>query len=254
MNEVITGASLKANTSGEAGFTVKPLPSCLETDDWRGLLNADGTLAPRGTASIPASGNFCQGCHIRRHMAAGAIAFRPFGLIGEVMSFDSVKQLYDDKDDATKTAALKRHESALQELLVEAFAEDGKWRRYKERSNKSEPVKLDLDFFKRLMNVGTEAGQEKGCVLERESASETPIVVTQVSDLAQFLIKDDAVLARGLSRIIPRAVADVSTTNSEVIEALDNAWKAGDGKLFPMFRAYFSTETFACRPSKEEGQ
>ncbi|MEY4065792.1 MAG: hypothetical protein RIR26_2000, partial [Pseudomonadota bacterium] len=175
MNEVITGASLKANTSGEAGFTVKPLPSCLETDDWRGLLNADGTLAPRGTASIPASGNFCQGCHIRRHMAAGAIAFRPFGLMGEVISFDSVKQLYDDKDDATKTAALKSHESALQELLVEAFSEDSKWRRYKERSNQSEPVKLDLDFFKRLMNVGTEAGQEKGCVLERESATETPI-------------------------------------------------------------------------------
>lgn len=253
MNEVISGSPMKPNTQGETGFTVKPLPSCLNTEDWRVLKQGSGALAPRGTASVPASGNFCQGCHIRRHMASGAIAFRPFGLLGEVLSFSSISDLYNKSQDAAAVANLKPHERALQDLVVESLSGE-RWQRHEERNLQSKAVNIDLEFFRRLMNVGTQADQEKGCIVETEGEESAPVVVTQVADLANHLVKDEMAISRGLSRIIPRAIADVASTHTEIIDSVDSAWKTGGGQLFPVFRAYFSSETFACRASQEELQ
>jgi len=104
------------------------------------------------------------------------------------------------------------------------------------------------------MNVGPQPDQEKGCIIESDDDQGTPLAVTQVSDLSNYLVKDESALSRGLSRIIPRAVADVPTTRAEIMDAVDAAWKSGGGQLFPVFRAYFTSETFACRATQEDTQ
>jgi hypothetical protein len=57
------------------------------------------------------------------------------------------------------------------------------------------------------------------------------------------------VLARGLSRIVPRAMSNLNATNQEIIEGVLNAWKSGNGQLLPIFQSYFASETFSCKSS-----
>jgi hypothetical protein len=51
---------------------------------------------------------------------------------------------------------------------------------------------------------------------------------------------------RGLNRFLPSVFLNNKATNLEVISAVNSAFENNEGKLEPMLRAFFSTETFAC--------
>ena len=73
------GGMPKAATSGPTGADTPPSPDCLETTDQRSLVGASF-----GTAAVPEVGVLCQGCHLRKGMAAGSVLFRPFSQTGLV--------------------------------------------------------------------------------------------------------------------------------------------------------------------------
>lgn len=70
--------------------------------------------------------------------------------------------------------------------------------------------------------------------------------MVKVDDLLKYYLRDEMVLARGLSRVVPRAMSNLNATNQEIINGVMSAWKSGEGKLLPVFQAYFKSETFSC--------
>lgn len=224
MNEVIVGESLVPNTQGETG-EIDPLPACLKTEDHRAIKQDGGAFAPRGSAKVPATGNLCQSCHIRRYLAAGSIVFRPFGGVGDLLSADMILNPPANSD--------------LARFVQEATA--AKW---VNRKDDSSETPINKAFLASLLNIGENQGQEAGCVPAREGKPEAKI--TSVRDLAAYSIGDGRTLSKGLSKLLPRALSNLSTTNLEVITSIQQAWQDGEGKLDPVFLAYFTTETYAC--------
>jgi hypothetical protein len=209
---------------------VNPLPQCLKTNDFRGLQDSAGSIAPRGSAKIPVTGNLCQSCHIQRYLAAGSIAFRPFGGIGELVDAATLR-------DKTKQSTF------TVEFLKKATNQDPNevWVNQKPDG----PVdRVTLDFIVGLLNIGESENQEQGCIPAKGEKPE--IRITQVKELAQYMIGDGVSLAKGLSRLLPRGLSNLSSTNRDVMSSISDAWQKGGGKLEPVFQAYFSTETFAC--------
>lgn len=240
MVEVIRGQPLRANTAGEQGGTVKELPSCLKSKDRRYLKSGD---APRGTMSVPQSGNFCQGCHIHRNLAAGAVAFRPFGLIGDLLLKSSIKDIQDKYINATfdNGPQLPAHENIFRQSLENT--KDGSW--YNKNSNGTIMDPLTDGFFAELLDIGFGPTQEKACIVDGAGTKISD--VTTLGDLVQFYMKDEQELVRGLSRIIPRALVNRTATSTEVGTKLKDAWKTHEGRLLPMLAAYYATDTFACK-------
>lgn len=237
MNEVIRGEPLLANTTGEQGDSTNPIPQCFMSSDWR-VLFKDGNAAPRGTLSIPASGNFCQACHIRRNLAAGAIAFRPFGPMGEILNSDVITKV-----NTTDVSGLSNPQDVvLKGQIAQIFAE--KWHI---APPNTDPIPLTITPFYNFLNIGTLPGQERGCIVDPLLAK--PKTVTKVADLVEYALSDDMVLARGLARIVPRALSNLNATNPEIIKALTSTWKTSGGQLLPIFQAYFATDTYACSSS-----
>ena len=239
MNEVIRGEPLRANTAGEKGETINPLPSCLSSQDWRVMLQGD-SHAPRGTMSVPASGNFCQGCHVRRNLAAGAIAFRPFGPIGEFLTYEKIVALNSaERDDPN----LQNHELALKGMISTSTA-PASWALMSPENNGAK-LPFSIDFYSSLLNIGDGPGKERGCIVDGAGAKE--MSVTKVSDIVKHILTDDLVLARGLARIVPRALSNRNSTNAEVIDAITQAWSKNNGQLIPVLQAYFATNTYVCQ-------
>jgi len=58
---------------------------------------------------------------------------------------------------------------------------------------------------------------------------------------------DGAVLARGLARYVPKAISNSNSTNLEIMTKMYDAYNRGSGKLGPVFEAYFSSDTYACK-------
>ena len=239
MNEVIRGEPLRANTAGEKGETINPLPTCLSSQDWR-VMRQDDSHAPRGTMSVPASGNFCQGCHLRRNLAAGAIAFRPFGPIGEFLTYEKIVALNNANP---KDPNLQNHELALKGMISTSTA-PASWALMSPENNGAK-LPFSIDFYSSLLNIGMGFNQERGCIVD--GPSEKPISVTKVSDLVNHILSDDLVLARGLARIVPRALSNRNSTNAEVIDAITQAWSKNNGQLIPVLQAYFATNTYVCQ-------
>lgn len=239
MNEVIRGEPLRANTAGEKGETINPLPTCLSSQDWR-VMRQDDSHAPRGTMSVPASGNFCQGCHVRRNLAAGAIAFRPFGPIGEFLTYEKIVAL---NNADPKDPNLQNHELALKGMISTSTA-PASWALMSPENNGAK-LPFSIDFYSSLLNIGMGFKQERGCIVD--GPSEKPISVTKVSDLVNHILSDDLVLARGLARIVPRALSNRNSTNAEVIDAITQAWSKNNGQLIPVLQAYFATNTYVCQ-------
>lgn len=255
MNEVIRGETLLPNTEGETGGRINDLPTCFVTNDWRVLAQGEGKYAPRGAAKIPATGNFCQGCHINRQLASGSIAFRPFGPIGEwlgeYVKSSSGSEHYIDwvmRGGAERPA----QEKLLKSYILEArsktdqsgVVEGGNnWANMPPEATR--PLPVDETVFIEWLNIGNGAGQERGCVQENGRT----VSVTSVEDLYKYYVTDDLVLARGLSRIVPRAMSNLNATNQEIIEGVLKAWKSGNGQLLPIFQSYFASETFSCKSS-----
>lgn len=244
MNEVLRGEPLRPNTSGEKGETVNPLPTCLVSADTRVLLQGD-SYAPRGTITVPASGNFCQGCHIRRNLAAGSIVFRPFGPIGEIINYEKID---DVVNSASADSNLSSQERTLRSLILEATKPDA-WGLLGEDGVVSS---FDIGKFAKFLDIGTDAGSEKGCI--DDGLLEKPKDVTAVSDLVDYLLSDELVLPRGLARIIPRALSNKNSTNPEVITAITESWSKSDGNLVAAIEAYFATDTYACKLNSEVAQ
>ena len=242
MNEVLRGEPLRPNTSGETGETINPLPTCLVSADNRVLLQGD-SFAPRGTITVPASGNFCQGCHIRRNLAAGSIAFRPFGPIGEIITFAKVTDLAD-----STSTELSSHERTLRSLILDSFRSD-LWGMLGENGNVSS---FTIGKFAEFLNIGTARGQEKGCIVD--GLSDKPKPVTAVADLVDYTLSDELVLPRGLARIIPRALSNKNSTNPEVITAVTDSWAQSKGNLTSAIQAYFATDTYACQLNAEDAE
>ena len=239
MNEVIRGEPLRANTAGEKGETINPLPNCLSSQDWRVMLQGD-SHAPRGTMSVPASGNFCQGCHVRRNLAAGAIAFRPFGPIGEFLTYEKIVDL---NNADPKDPNLQNHELALKGMISTSTA-PASWALMSPENNGAK-LPFSIDFYSSLLNIGMGLNQERGCIVDGPSGK--TISVTKVSDLVNHILSDDLVLARGLARIVPRALSNRNSTNAEVIDAITQAWSKNNGQLIPVLQAYFATNTYVCQ-------
>ncbi|NBX16515.1 MAG: hypothetical protein EBR09_04035 [Proteobacteria bacterium] len=253
MNEVIRGETLLPNTAGEKGDAVRPLPECLVTNDWRVLVQGPTSHAPRGTASVPASGNFCQGCHINRQLAAGSIVFRPFGPIGEKLvagDFTGANPLVNrDFSQTTEQEQLLisyilTAGSKLKEGKV--IPENNNWANKLPNSKELQPI--DNETFAKWLNIGTAQGQERGCV--QEDGKNTSM--TTVKDLLDYYTRDEKVYARGLSRIIPRALSNLNATNQEIINLVMESWTEGQGQLLPVIQSYFSSETFACSSTGEK--
>ena len=204
-----------ANDAG--GETTKPLPTCLKSNDYRGIKTGT-SIAPIGTNAIPSSGNLCQSCHIDRQMATGSIVFRKFNPIGLI--YEKETPLATDPDYAAAKDAnhiVNRPDKAT----------DG--------------VSIDDKFLEDLMK----GEGEQGCI---PSDGDTPdVIVKDVKDLATWMIGDGSVLANGVSRHIPRAISNLSNTSEEIILKMNKAYVQSEGKLESLFKAYISSETYSCK-------
>lgn len=232
MSEVLQGEWLRPNTNGEKGETIKPLPSCIVSADTRVLIQGD-SYAPRGTITVPASGNFCQGCHIHRNLAAGSIVFRPFGPIGELVTPKSIENLL------IKSGTLSNHEQILRNFINDSFS--NKWGLLQSSSNVEG---FNVGTISDFLNIGKNIGQEKGCIVDGEGNNIKD--VTSVSDLADHMLSDEKVLPRGLARIIPRALSNLNSTNLEIIKTVTDSWSESKGNLTAAIHAYFASDTYAC--------
>lgn len=244
MNEVIRGETLLPNTQGEQGEKINDLPQCLVTNDWRVLAQGENKFAPRGTAKVPASGNFCQGCHINRQLASGSIVFRPFGPIGEILSGERLSLVENGGPELSAQDALLQSyiREAKSKLDINDKVIQGANNWANQPPGATELQKVDVAVLGDWLNIGTSPGQERGCV--QDNGVDFPMV--KVDDLLKYYLRDEMVLARGLSRVVPRAMSNLNATNQEIINGVMSAWKSGEGKLLPVFQAYFKSETFSC--------
>lgn len=75
--------------------------------------------------------------------------------------------------------------------------------------------------------------------------------VSNVGDLTKHFVGDGKVLVNGLSRYLPSVLFNMGTTNQEIVAAVASAYTRGEGKLLPVFEAFFNTQTFACATASE---
>ena len=215
MQFIVQGDVILAATDGPAGDgVINPLPACLKTVDYRGVLQTSGSIAPFGTAAIPAHGNLCQSCHIDRYLAAGSMLFRPFNKIG--LMFNSKEELNIKNDSDFLTATQPDHinkVNGVRAILNESF----------------------------LTNLLTSTN-ERVCVTTPTGEKN----LTSVADFAGHLIGDGQVLAAGLAKHLPRAFSNLNFTNEEIVKKVSEAYVTGGGKLGPMIESYFASETYSC--------
>lgn len=220
----IRGQTLKAATDGPKGGNIAPLPDCLESKDTRGHRAGD-TFAPIGTIQIPYTGNVCQSCHLDRNLANGSIVFRPFGSWGQHFSAEDFRR--------ADVLSIPNAKEAL----------NADRRRVSDPQDASFNAKVDAAFLASLLpdSSGNVEG-EQACVTSDNSS----ILVNSVKDLARTLIGDGREIPRGMARHIPRGVSNINSTNSELVQEMEEAYFSNGGKLMPLFQAYFASETFAC--------
>lgn len=226
MHFVVRGDVFRAAFDQDGGAEeVRELPSCLKSKDFRG--NKTGTqVAWRGASAIPSSANLCQSCHIERQMAAGSILFRPFNPAGLIY-----KAVVPANADAGFVQVNLDPEfvAATGPEIVNQIGLTG-------------PEEVVDEAF--LMNL-LESSDEKACVPSRRDAPDLDL--KGVDDLAKYLIGDGRVLAGGLARHLPRAMSNLAMTSEEIIVKVNQAFADGEGKLAPVFKAYFESETYGCK-------
>lgn len=222
----IRGVPLKAATNGPTGGAVAELPSCLKSKDTRGH-QAGTSFSPIGTIQIPLTGNVCQTCHIERNLANGSLVFRPFGSWGQSLTSSDLDK-HGEKIPGV-TEALKMQRRGLKD------PKDPKL---------DNVTNVDLKFLKALMPdaSGTFDGEEACLVVDGQQKK-----LNNVKELAEFLIADGRPLGAGMARHIPKAMSNLSQTNSELINLMERTFMESDGKILPLFQAYFASETYSCR-------
>lgn len=214
---IIHGETLSPATNGPAGETIKPINPCLSSLDRRGTVNNDGSIAPKGSMAIPESGNICQSCHISRNLAAASILFRPFNGRGDIYNVFNIKN-----DPGFKAAT----ESPW--VLPDGVG--------------TKPV--TEEFLQKILS----GDNEKACIINANSTK----AVTSLNELIAGLIGDGQVLSKGLTRHMARSFSNLPSISIESLEATRSAFDSGNGKLEPLFKSYFGTETYSCE--KNGGQ
>lgn len=240
----IFGEELMANTDGISGEAPKQIPSCLNvTKDrrWKKDKGDPKKLAPWGAISVPFYGRVCQGCHLNRHLAAAAVVFRPFGKAGEIITPAEI-----DRQNGPYADDLKDDDN----LYV-----------YHTDTDETDHRKLEdlqpvtRQYYKDLL---TELEQPDATCFPDPRDPQNPDRTVKANSLAKYAevlihqndgentkIKGTATL-RGLNRILPSVFLNSTRTNLEVITAVNKAFNESQGKLEPMMRAFFTTETFGC--------
>ncbi len=212
----VYGETLLPATAGPSGEAIPALPTCLEGTDTRTFVGA-----PRGAAAVPLFGKVCQSCHLGRHMAAGAVLFRPYARNGSI--FD--------------TATLGNAGTAdADQFMAMTGTPDWKYT----AGGVEKPV--DAAYLKALLSVST-SGSPAACILE---GSSTYVPVKGVADLANKLMSNKAGLSRGFMRHAHRAFQN---SPNITLEMGLRAMQVYDGKtqhLPDLVRAYFLSDSLAC--------
>ena len=208
---IIHGETLSPATNGPAGETVKPINSCLTSIDRRGTINNDGSIAPKGSMAIPESGNICQSCHISRNLATASILFRPFNGRGDLYNIFTIKN-----DPGFKAA------TEAPWVLPDGTG--------------TKPV--TEEFLQKILS----GDNEKSCIISANSTK----VVASLNELMAALIGDGQVLSKGLTRHMARSLSNLPSISIESLETTRVAYDAGNGRLEPLFKSYFGTETYSC--------
>jgi len=260
---VSSGEALLPQTNGPVGVEVAGLPECLtnSTKDARGRVNTtaqagdEPLTGPYGSLTIPGFGNVCQGCHVRRGLAAGSKVYRSFGKFGEKITAATL-----DAACGTITNGVCQFPAAnpYSGDLRMAIAEDKRsYEAAQKRFNapapaqKSRGAELDrtipvtVDFLKQLLAETTDG---KGSCIPVDA--KTVKNVASIKEMAEFVVGTEGNVARGLARLIPKAIAGTQLTNQEVVMEVNKASSEGmpsKGMLGDMIAAYLSTETFACQ-------
>ncbi|MEN9824913.1 MAG: hypothetical protein RI953_658 [Pseudomonadota bacterium] len=259
---VASGEALLPQTNGPVGSTVNGLPECLTSSskDARGRVNTKAVAGvdepltgPFGSLTVPGFGNVCQGCHVRRGLAAGSKIYRTFGKFGEKISGATL-----DAACGTPTAANPcpgvannpyrddvveaiRNDKANYDNGQQRFATDAPAQKARDATlDKTSRVTVQL-----LKELLTEASDRPGTCIPVDS--KTVKQVSTIKDMSEFVVGSQANVARGLARMIPKAIARTQLTNQEVIMEVNKASVASNGKLADMIVAYVATETFACQ-------
>ena len=233
---VLAGQLLMAQTNGPKGLKADPVPTCVTTKDTRMVADdpkkLSGSRAPRGAVAIPKSGAICQGCHLYKALNIASFVFRPFdqnGLIFPPTVFDAPA----NAQDKNPYKAMVGNATAAGIVLGDSL--EGAATQVKE---------ADL---KMLYGENDSIGPQ--CITDRSGNKLAD--VSNIADLTKHLVGDGKILVNGLSRYMPSVLFNQSTTNQEIVAAVASGYTKGEGKLLPVFEAFFKTETFACATASE---
>lgn len=244
----IYGEVLMANTDGVSGEAPKPIPDCLNvTKDKRWKYKVVGQkegMAAWGAIAIPFYGRVCQGCHLNRHLAAASVVFRPFGLAGEVIPRNAI--IGTNNIPAQPYRPLIQLDSAPPDQKFQVYHTDDK-------ATVFSPVNQQfyLDLLDELANPEVTClpdprnPQDTAKAVKTNSLGKYAETLIYQNDSENNRVKGTAAV-RGLNRFLPSVFLNTPRTNLEVISAVNSAFEANEGKLEPMLRAFFTTQTFAC--------
>jgi len=150
-------------------------------------------------------------------MAAGSILFRPFTSAGQIFTSEMITSANPKVAEAIKPKHIDQpHGSDIR-------------------------TPVDLDYLKSLLLTD---GTEQACVIGKPGVEGE--VITSVKELAERIAPNGRALAKGLSRHIPRALSNLSTTTLEIQNGAIEAYEKSGGKLGAVIESYFSSETYAC--------
>ena len=111
-----------------------------------------------------------------------------------------------------------------------------------------EPKKVDSNFIISLL----EGHESEVACLPSGDSTQSDHIFNNLTDLVDHFMGPNGInLAHGMSRHIPKAISNISETNEELKVLIKNAWDESEGKLMPLFKAYFKSETYSC---KKDGQ
>jgi hypothetical protein len=213
------GGMPQAATSGPTGANTPPSPDCLEATDQRSLVGASF-----GTAAVPEVGVLCQGCHLRKGMAAGSVLFRPFSQIGMVYEPTQLAAGTDDAGDDPTLLALAQNA---------VYSAPG--------STTTQPV--TPAFLASLLNASTSAPQS--CLTTGNAAMPTA-TFQRVGDFADYLASNTIALATGFTNHANRAFSNSSEPTAEMILRVYSVMANPDHTVSQLVAAYFGSDSFAC--------
>ncbi len=212
------GGMPKAATSGPTGANTPPAPDCLEATDQRSLVGASF-----GTAAVPEVGVLCQGCHLRKGMAAGSVLFRPFSQTG--MIYDGAQLALGNDTAGDDPTLLGEAQNAV----------------YGAPGAATQPV--TPAFLVSLLSASTTSPQS--CLTTGNAAAPTANF-QKVGDFTDYLASNTIALATGFTNHANRAFSNSSEPTAEMILRVYSVMSNPDHTLSQLVSAYFGSDSFAC--------